>query len=309
MDVEVVLDDVQRGAAAVLDETARRLQGGVYLWGPVGRGKSMLMDRFFDSVRVPKRRVHFHDFLGGLYADAHLLDGCRLLCFDEFHVHDVGDATLVARLLRQIAERGITLVVTSNYPPTGLLPNPLFHHVFEPSIGWIERNLTVVAVHGPIDYRRQGVVNARDARFASGAYVLDANLPDTPHRTVRPGNRAITALAVSGREIWFDFGGLCRDATAASDYLTLAETYDCWTISAVPRLRDTDPNAIRRFGNLVDVLYDKNVRLTLVAAAPLHELVEDAWGHLDVERLVSRLSLLRQEPCASEPADAVDVKL
>nr|WP_281250386.1 cell division protein ZapE [Rhodococcus marinonascens] len=194
MDVEFVSDDAQQNATAALRETADALAQcragvrGVYLWGPVGRGKTWLMDRFYESSPVPKRRVHFHDFFHRLHAAAHTLGSIdraidatlgdiRLLCLDEFHLHDVGDAMLMARLLKALFARGITLVVTSNYSPGGLLPNPLFHHLFEPSISMLARNLSVVRVAGPTDYRAS---NTEWTGFALGRFVR-ASESERPH--------------------------------------------------------------------------------------------------------------------------------
>lgn len=309
VDVEVLLDDAQRSAAAVLDETADGLaQGrpgvrGVYLWGPVGRGKTWLMDRFHTASDVPKRRVHFHSFFRSLHADAHTLGSIdlaidaalgdvRLLCFDEFHLHDVGDAMLVARLLKALFARGITLVVTSNYPPDGLLPNPLFHHLFAPSIAVLEQNLTVVRVAGPVDYRTAG---APAAGFAAGRFV-PASAIEGPAPSERValtvGTRTVTAAAVRDRTVWFEFAALCGTPTAPADYLDLSERFGCWVITGVPRLREAGADTVRRFANVVDVLYDRGTALTVVADAPWEGMFSGLTGTLDVDRLVSRLSTL-----------------
>ncbi|NLE79129.1 MAG: cell division protein ZapE [Rhodococcus sp.] len=317
MDVELQWDDAQCVAVDRLEATARRLNRrrpwtgnrgpvGVYLWGPVGRGKTVVLDDFFSKVTVPKRRVHFHAFFDELHRSAHMsgsvdramgeiLHGVRLLCFDEFHVHDVGDATLLTLLLKHIEARGITLVVTSNYPPNGLLPNPLFHHVFQPSIDWIERHLHVLPVDAGVDYRVGGTVNAENEYFASGRYIEsdDPILPGEQSRqTLYPGSRGVSALEVDGSAVWFDFWDLCASPTAATDYLVLTETYRWWTISGVPPLVGAGPDAIRRFANVIDVLYDANVAITVIAEAPLTDLVAGAEGSVDLDRLTSRLSLL-----------------
>ncbi|MFD4368952.1 cell division protein ZapE [Rhodococcus sp. NPDC058521] len=328
MDVEIDWDDAQRVAVAQLDVTAHQLRSrwprkwngrpkGTYLWGPVGRGKTAVMDDFSEKVTVSKRRVHFHAFFQELHRSTHahgsvdramneLLHGVRLLCFDEFHVHDVGDATLLARLLAHVEERGITLVVTSNYPPEGLLPNPLFHHAFLPSIEWLETNLDVLSVDAGVDYRAGGTVNEGDHRFASGRYVVevDPTLPGVESRqTLRPGGRGVVALAAEDDAVWFDFGALCETPTAASEYLVLAQTYRTWTISGVPHLGSVLAEPVRRFGNVIDVLYDANVALTIIADRPLDDLVAGADSTPDVDRLRSRLSLL----AGSEPTDVVDL--
>ncbi|MBC2641787.1 MULTISPECIES: cell division protein ZapE [unclassified Rhodococcus (in: high G+C Gram-positive bacteria)] len=306
------MDDAQRAAAAVLRETADGLGGdmsavrGVYLWGPVGRGKTWLMDGFFRSAPGPKRRVHFHDFFRGLHADAHhlgsidlavdaALGDVRLLCFDEFHLHDVGDAMLVARLLKALFARGITLVVTSNYPPGGLLPNPLFHHLFAPTIAVLEQHLTVVRVAGPVDYR---TVTSAEGGFGLGRFVRAAETtecPDLRERVVLPvGTRTVTAAAVRDRTVWFDFPALCGTPTAPADYLDLSARFPCWVITGVPRLREVGAETVRRFANVVDVLYDQETSLTVVADVPWEDLCAGLGDTLDVDRLVSRLSTLRR---------------
>ncbi|WP_231868964.1 cell division protein ZapE [Rhodococcus opacus] len=304
MEVEVLLDEAQRSAVAVLDETADGLaQGrpgvrGVYLWGPVGRGKTWLMDRFHAASEVPSRRVHFHAFFRRLHADAHTLGSIdlaidaalgdvRLLCFDEFHLHDVGDAMLVARLLEALFARGITLVVTSNYPPEGLLPNPLFHHLFAPTITVLERNLTVVRVGGPVDYR---TATTPETGFAAGRFVpaTDIEVPAPSERVVvSVGTRTVTAAAVRDRTVWFEFAALCGTPTAPADYLDLSERFGHWVLIGVPRLREAGAQTLRRFANVVDVLYDGGTALTVVADARWEEMFTGLAGTLDVDRLVS----------------------
>ncbi|WP_324188260.1 cell division protein ZapE [Nocardia higoensis] len=188
------LDAAQRAAAdrlaALLDRRGhpRRGGGGVYLYGPPGRGKTMLMDRFFTGTfSKRKRRWHFHEFFAHLHAAAtttstvadavtRLIGDAELICFDEFHVHDIGDAMLVARLLDAVFDRRVPLVVTSNYPPADLLPNPLFHDRFLPAIARITEHMTVVALDGPQDYRR---LRAEVARHRAAGTVMPSHGPQT----------------------------------------------------------------------------------------------------------------------------------
>jgi cell division protein ZapE len=283
----------------------RTRPGGVYLWGPVGRGKTWLMDHFLDSVTTRHRRVHFHRFFADLHADAHRLGSidraidaavgdARLLCFDEFHVHDPGDAMLAARTVSTLFARGVALVATSNYPPPQLLPNPLFHHLFEPTITLLEEHLDVVEVTGPTDLRRSGR-SAAESGFASGRYLpagaVSAPDPDE-HRVLPLAARPLRALAVRGSTVWFDFTDLCAAPTASADYLAVAREYTEWVLFGVPPLRDADVDAVRRFVNVVDVLCDADVRLTVVAYAPVEELAAGVDGEPDLDRVISRLSLL-----------------
>ena len=280
------LDDAQLEAIARLEELGERRRG-VYLHGPVGRGKSFLADAFFDALPVKrKRRVHFHSFFQELHARIserlhergavakavdELIGRAEVLAFDEFHLHDIGDAMLMTRLLEALVKQKVMVVATSNYPPDGLLPNPLYHDHFLPGIALVKELMDVVELKGGIDYR---YLHGRPrSRFETGELRTEAPLPDT-----------------TGRQVWFDFGDLCEKPTSTHDYLALAETYDDWVITAVPRLETCDREAQQRFANVVDVLVDKDVRLTLVSDHPLREIV--GGSALDLARTASRLELI-----------------
>ncbi|WP_228806991.1 cell division protein ZapE [Nocardia cyriacigeorgica] len=198
--------DQERAAAALgrlLDRhhRPRKHHRGVYLHGRPGRGKTMVMDRFFASVGSKrKRRFHFHTFFASLHAENHargsidkaidtLLGNAQLVCFDEFHVHDIGDAMLIARMLDALFARRLTLVVTSNYAPAELLPNPLFHDHFLPTIERIVAELDVVSLDGPLDYRT--VAHGRATGFRAGRYIVGP-----PPRT-EPGSGRISGPASS----------------------------------------------------------------------------------------------------------------
>ncbi|MEE2032615.1 cell division protein ZapE [Rhodococcus chondri] len=301
----------QREGADALARLARILParrthpGGVYLWGPVGRGKTWLMDQFLDSVTTRHRRVHFHRFFADLHADAHRLGAidraidaaigeARLLCFDEFHVHDPGDAMLAARTVSTLFARGVALVATSNYPTTQLLPNPLFHHLFEPTIALLEQHLDVVEVAGPTDLRRSGA-SAAESGFPTGRYLpVDSVSAPEPNerRVLHLAARPLRALAVRGGTVWFDFTDLCAASTVSADYLAVAREHKEWGLFGVPPLREADADAVRRFVNLIDVLCDADVRLTVVAYAPVDDLAAGVDGEPDLDRVISRLSLL-----------------
>ncbi|NUT92932.1 MAG: cell division protein ZapE [Saccharothrix sp.] len=315
------LDAAQEHAATRLAELGAELTAlfgghprGVYLWGPVGRGKSWLADTFFELVPVRrKRRVHFHEFFRELHtrisahlhtpgaveqAVAELTGDCELLHFDEFHLHDVGDAMLVLRLLESLRKRGVVLLVTSNYPPAGLLPNPLYHDHFLPGIALIEHSMDVVEVAGPTDYRRTPVDTPRSV-FETGvwcspgteAQLAALGLVRPDHPVVLPVNgREIRAVGVLDGLVWWDFADLCERPTSTQDYLVLAQRYPSWVISGVPPLSTRDREAQQRFANVVDVLVDRDVRLVLVSEGDV--LTADAKA-LDLERTASRLSLLK----------------
>lgn len=321
------LDAAQQAAidrlAALADDLLRprllrrHIARSLYLWGPVGRGKSFLLDGFFAALPfAEKRRVHFHVFFRELHermfrqppgGDAlaasldELLEGCRLLCFDEFHVHDIGDAMLITRLFKALFSRGVVLVTTSNYPPEGLLPNPLYHERFLPAIRLIETRMDVLSVAGPQDYRSASP--AEPDPFGVGAYLWPGSpeqrqalgLPPVGEGRVQVpvGHRHLPALSAADGLLQFSFADLCEGPTAVLDYLTLSETWPRWLLDEVPPLREASPAARQRFINLVDVLYDRRLALFLVSAAPLDETLADS-DIADMSRTRSRLSQLQQ---------------
>lgn len=308
MNDSMVLDADQIAARARLREVGERIgrrrhrPRGLYLHGRPGRGKTMLTDRFFEEVAVRrKRRYHFHGVFAGLHSalsefgtidgaiDA-LLGDAELICFDEFHVHDIGDAMLIARLLDAAFARRITLVLTSNYPPAELLPNPLMHHRFEPVIEKICRHLHVVSIDGPLDYRTLGV---HAGGFAAGKYIVG---PVGPRGTSRIpiGHRTLLGDVREPGCLAGDFAELCGSPLSAADYLELARAYSRWDVGNVPELRTVPMDWSTRLVNLVDILYDADLELTIHAAAPLPDLVRDVPHVPDLSRAASRLSQLAQ---------------
>ncbi|WP_329275767.1 cell division protein ZapE [Streptomyces sp. NBC_00691] len=301
----------------------------LYLWGPVGRGKSWLVDTFFDGLPGGrKRRLHFHDFFRALHegvaqagrdregghravdrAVDELVGDCRLLVFDEFHAHDAGDAMLVARLFRTLLDRHVTLVTTSNYPPAGLMPDPLYHHLFEPTIQRIEERMDILDVSGPTDFRRLPPPAHGSRRFAEGACLTDAGdaLRGEPGvEAPRPGeavlvpahHRALPARAARADLVWFGFDVLCEGTTAVPDYLALVERFGTLVLDGVPPLASCTPDGRRRFADLVDVCCDRDTRLFLIGADPLAGLPEDSGLLRDLDRTASRLAMLRRADLA-----------
>lgn len=296
-----MLDDAQLAVLARLEELAGQRRG-VYLHGPVGRGKSFLADALFGVLPGPKKRVHFHAFFQELHrriserlhergavaaAVGELLGRAGVLAFDELHVHDVGDAMLLTRLLEALQDRQVMVIATSNHPPDGLLPDPLHHHLFLPGIELVKKLMEPVELNGANDYRH--LHGTPRSRFETGEIVRSAELPSTPV-VLDVNGRAITALGIDGGRIWFDFGDLCGKPTSTHDYLVLADRFDDWVITGVPRLHASGREAGQRFANVVDVLVDKDVRLTLVSDHALGEIV--GGGTRDLARTASRLELI-----------------
>jgi cell division protein ZapE len=235
-----------------------------------------------------------------------LLGDCRVLCFDEFHVHDIGDAMLIARLFKALFRRGVLLLVTSNYPPEGLLPNPLYHARFKPVIDLINTRMQVMEVGGPHDYRSQSRPHAQQL-FTQGNYIWPASLAqrqafklpgaDAPAMALAVGPRHLPARFCEGRTIGFTFSDLCDHPTAVMDYLELCRHYDHWIIDRLPNLADCSIAAQQRFINLVDVLYDQDKHLILLGQRSLRESLDGEA--IDLARTRSRLGQLKE---VREPA-------
>lgn len=309
-----------RAIAALARETGHLLTGqptrSLYLHGPVGRGKSWLLDGFFQALPIAeKKRVHFHAFFAQLHRgmfkhQAHddalgvtldeLLAGCRVLCFDEFHVHDIGDAMLISRLFKALFQRGVLVLVTSNYAPEGLLPDPMYHQRFKPVIDLIAARMEVLEVSSPQDFRRLPQAHAQQ-RFTGGQYVwpgtveqreaLGLPASDSPPQPLAVGTRQLTCRSQQARAIAFTFNDLCEQLTAVMDYLLLCQDFDHWIIDGLPHLADSPIAVQQRFINLIDVLYDQDKRLTLIGKQPLAESLEGQA--IDLARTASRLGQLQ----------------
>jgi len=299
----------------------RRPPAGIYLWGGVGRGKSFVMDAFFAAAPVQaKRRVHFHAFLQELQARMNALSGqsdplvrvarevareARLLCFDEFHVHDIGDAMLLGRLLAVLVEEGVSLVCTSNYPPAGLCPNPLYRERFRPAIAMLEKRFRVLELDGGEDYRERAGVAETWGSYAwplqdgSVGRWLDTELGLTAEalrgQVRRINHHPLRVLAEEGECIALEFTELCRKPHSSRDFLWLCQHYRHIALVGVPPLHGEAVDARQRFLNLVDIAYDAGVHLHLACTADPDELCR-ADAHIDFNRTRSRLRQLRPVP-------------
>jgi cell division protein ZapE len=281
----------------------------VYLWGPVGRGKSFLMDAFYGCVPlVRKRRVHFHHFMREIHRELDELKGtedpiaqvaartarrCRLICFDEFHVSDIADAMILGRFLEQAMDRGVEFVMTSNYPPEGLYPNGLQRERFLPAIELIRSRLDVVAVDNGTDYRRLKMEKLR-VYYAGDDAPLErvfAELKDVEEerQPLDVEGRVIPYRKRAGGLVWFDFAALCGGPRSYADYVDLARRFHTVILSGVPRLSAKESDAARRFTWLVDVLYDDKVNLVVSAAAEPERLFTAGEHAAEFQRTVSRL--------------------
>jgi cell division protein ZapE len=286
---------------------------GVYIWGGVGRGKSLMMDAFYKVSRHRrKRRVHFHEFMREIHARMRELSGTedpldevstriarelRLLCFDEFHVGDIADAMILARLLELLIAKGVVIVLTSNYRPDELYPNGLQRSRFLPAIEVLKRELDVVELGGSIDHRRR-LLAALKVYYTPIDERADANLALFFEAMTKASYAVDGTMEIGGRSIgfrrrakgvvWFDFAELCEQPRSQIDYLEIASAYHTVLVSAVRQMRPEQTDVVRRFTWLVDVFYDQRVRLVLSAECPPEELVAPASEATGSQAMVRR---------------------
>jgi len=287
---------------------------GLYLWGGVGRGKTLLMDGFFEQAAEPRKlRLHFHRFmrevhraLAALHAERDPLNKvaddlaarARLLCFDELYVSDIGDAMLLGGLFERLFTRGVTLVATSNQPPGELYKDGLQRARFLPAIAALEARCRVLAVDGGVDYRLRALEAAElwhqplDAGADAGlarAFHQVAGGPGIEGGALEVEDRAIPLRRHTDGVAWFDFTALCEGPRSAADYVELAREHHTVLISGVPKLGPERDDAARRFVGLVDECYDRCVKLICSAEAPIEQLYAGERLAFEFRRTQSRL--------------------
>ena len=306
---------------------------GVYLYGGVGRGKSFLMDCFFSAVPLKRKtRLHFHEFMREVHRELADLQGTvnpldalgeriakryRLICFDEFHVADITDAMILHRLLDALFDNGVGFVTTSNFKPDDLYPGGLHRDRILPAIELLKDKLEVLNVDNGVDYRRRTMEHvklyhtplgpAADAEMNEAFSRLAAMHDEDPVLHIEA--REIRARRKAGGVIWFDFRTLCGGPRSQNDYLEIATQFHTLLLSDVPYMPVRMASEARRFTWLVDVLYDRRVKLIMSAQVPAQELYTEGPLAHEFPRTVSRLQEMQSAEYVALDHRTVDTRL
>ncbi|MFB1001458.1 MAG: cell division protein ZapE [Pseudomonadales bacterium] len=293
---------------------------GLYFWGGVGRGKTYLMDMFFDALPIDQKlRIHFHRFMRRVHQElATLADTknpleivadriaaeAKVICFDEFFVSDITDAMILAGMFDALFKRGVCLVATSNIAPDGLYRDGLQRTRFLPAIGLIKQHTEVLNIDGGVDYRLRALERA-ELYYTPLDGGADASLLQSFERLIPQrdsecvSHRIDTSIEVEGRRInaryladdvvWFDFDAICDGPRSQNDYIEIAKEFHAVLISDVPQMGPHNEDRARRFINLVDEFYDRNIKLVLSAAVNLQDLYQEGRLAFEFQRTCSRL--------------------
>ena len=306
---------------------------GVYMYGGVGRGKSFLMDCFYAAVPIRRKtRLHFHEFMREVHRELAAMQGTvnpldelgrriaqryKLICFDEFHVADITDAMILHRLLVSLFDNGVGFVTTSNFKPDGLYPDGLHRDRILPAIALLNERMEVLNVDNGTDYRRRTLEMVRLYHCPLGlqadqemdeAFTRLASGPDEdPVMTIEA--RQIRAVRRAGGVVWFDFRTLCGGPRSQNDYLEIATQFHTVLLSNVPEMPVRMASEARRFTWLIDVLYDRRVKLILSAAVPPEQLYTEGPLSHEFPRTVSRLNEMQSAEFLALEHRTVDTQL
>ncbi len=294
---------------------------GLYLWGRVGRGKTFLMDLFYDGLPAGiAERWHFHRFMGMVHDELTRLGGAsdpllrigarigariRVLCLDEFQVSDIGDAMILTELLRGLINAGVTLVTTSNTPPAGLYREGLQRARFVPAIKLLQQHCEVIELASAQDWRLRALKQAPTWLTPLGAQTerrLEQVFQRLAHGVraecdgrIEVLGRSIACKRAAAQVIWFDFDALCGTQRAVADYIEIGRAHDAVLISAVPQFNVDREDPALRFVQMVDEFYDRRVKLVCSAAVPIIELYEGERLRAEFARGESRLIEMQSE--------------
>ena len=306
---------------------------GVYLWGGVGRGKSFLMDCFYQSVPIQRKtRLHFHEFMREVHRELRDLQGTvnpldelarriskrfKLICFDEFHVADITDAMILHRLLSALYANEVGLITTSNFRPDLLYPDGLHRDRILPAIDLLNQTMDVVQVDAGVDYRLQTLEQAQlyqtplsqeveaqmNATFTKLAEAVDVS------PALQIDSRQFQAIRRAGGIVWFDFQVLCAGLRSQNDYLEIAVQFHTVFLSNVPKMNESMASPARRFTLLIDVLYDRHIKLIISAEVTPEQLYTQGPLSHEFPRTVSRLKEMQSAEFLSLQRRHVDTGL
>ena len=301
---------------------------GLYLWGGVGRGKTYLMDNFYECLPFENKiRVHFHRFMRRVHNDLTNLEGeknplkkvaqglakeAEIICFDEFFVSDIADAMILAGLFRELFSLDVVLVTTSNILPDRLYENGLQRQRFLPAIALIKEHCEIINVDGGIDYRLRELKKAslyywpHDREAINSVELVFKRLVPVKGEIQKGVNleiegRLISAIKLSEGIVWFDFFAICDGPRSQNDYIEIAREFQAVIISNVPQMGRHNEDVARRFIHLVDEFYDHNVKLALSAAEPINKLYFEGHLSFEFERTSSRLLEMQSNDYLSKP--------
>ena len=301
---------------------------GLYFWGGVGRGKTYLVDTFFDALPFEqKMRTHFHRFMKRVHEEMKTLKGeknpltiigkrfadeARVICFDEFFVSDITDAMILATLMEELFKNGVSLVATSNIVPDGLYKDGLQRARFLPAIALLKEHTDIVNVDSGVDYRLRALEQAELFHFPLGPAAEESLL--TSFRSLLPNcthivenealmieNRAIHAVRVCEDVAWFEFRELCDGPRSQNDYIELGKIFHAVILANVEQMSVAKDDMARRFINLVDEFYDRNVKLIISAEVELKDLYTGGRLSFEFQRTLSRLLEMQSHEFLSRP--------
>lgn len=307
-------------------KSANQWPQGLYMWGGVGRGKTFLMDNFYEALPIKNKvRIHFHRFMQQVHAELQklgevqdplpkvadvIVQNARVICFDEFFVTDITDAMLLGGLFEALFERGITLIATSNIAPDGLYKGGLQRERFLPAIDALKHYCQVMNVDGGTDFRlrtlEQAEIYHHPITADTSAELTKEFAQLAPCRIKKDfditiNDRKLHCLSLADDVVWFDWAELCDGPRSQNDYIALAKQFHSVILSDVPVMNWEMENQARRFINLVDEFYDRNVKLIISAHAAITEIYTGERVKFEIERTQSRLLEMQSKEYLAQP--------